>query len=126
MRKATISYHNNQSDQVTKTYLSTNTLETEFPSDFLSSTNDKFITVMNCRCIYIDYLVADVQLHVDFIERSQYMDSFCIFTNTIMTKYKKYQVLHPRRKFKIWFTDMAGHDITNLIQSFVLELMLTF
>jgi hypothetical protein len=126
MRKATISLHNNASDVVTKTYLNTNTLETNFPNDFLSSTNAKFITVMNCRCIYLDYIVADVQLHADFIERDQYIDSFCIFVNTIMTKYKKYQVLRPRRTFKIWFTDMQGHDITHLISAFVLELMLTF
>lgn len=69
-------------------------------------------------------MVGDVELHANFIERDNYLDSFVCFTNTILTKYKKYEVTKPKDSFKIWFTDLMGNLID--VQQFVLELMLEF
>jgi hypothetical protein len=55
------------------------------------------------------YLVGDIQVHADFIERNHDLDYFACFTNTQLTKYKKWEVLSPRQTFKIWFTDMEGN-----------------
>jgi hypothetical protein len=100
----------------TKTYLVTNTLETKFPIDFICSRNRKWIVLQNCRCVYKnlynnDYLTADVRVHCDFIERNHYLDSFACFTNTQLTKYKKWEIASPRQTFKVWFTDMDGNPI---------------
>ena len=107
-----------------KTYFYTNTLETKLPDEFITSANKKFIHVIHCRCIYSNYLVGDIKLHASFIQRHDYMDSFVCFTNTILTKYKKYEVTRPKPTFKIWFSDMEGNTVE--VQNFVLELMLEY
>jgi hypothetical protein len=113
-----------------KTYFVTNQQLTKLPIEFISSKNPKYIVVQNCRCVYAndtgyEYLTADIQVHADFIERDQYLDSFVCFTNTIMTKYKKWEVKNPRQNMKVWFTDMEG-NLMNNIKSFVLELLLIY
>jgi hypothetical protein len=107
----------------------TNTVETNFPVDFLMSYAAKYIVVQHCRVIFKneegeDYLVSDIMVHCDFIERDHYLDYFACFSNTLMTKYKKFQVINPRKSFKVWFTTMDGKAIEP--QSFVLELLLIF
>jgi hypothetical protein len=59
----------------------------------------------------MDYLTSDIMVHCDFIERDHYLDYFAGFTNTILTKYKKWEVNSPRPTFRIWFTDMEGNVI---------------
>jgi hypothetical protein len=98
---------------VTKTYLVTNTLETRFLAEFVSSKNRKWIVLQHCRCLYHnindeDYVVSDIMVHCDFIERNHDLDYFACFSNTQLTKYKKWEVLSPRQSFKVWFTDMEG------------------
>ena len=107
-----------------KTYFYTNTLETKLPDEFINSSNRKFIHVIHCRCVFNDYLVGDAELHASFIQRNDYFDSFVCFTNTILTKYKKYEVTRPRPTFKVWFSDMEGNPIE--VQNFMLELMLEY
>ena len=107
-----------------KTYFYTNTLETKLPDEFIASKNPKFIHVIHCRCIFNDYLVGDVELHASFIQRNDYFDGFVCYTNTILTKYKKYEVTRPRPTFKVWFTDMDGKPVD--VQRFKLELMLEY
>jgi hypothetical protein len=113
-------------ERITKTYMVINELKTRFPIDFLSSHNRRFVIVQNCRCLYKGLMVGDIELHADFIERDRYLNSFCCFTNTILTKYKKWEVVNPRQFLNLWFTDMKGADITASVDSFVLELMLVF
>jgi hypothetical protein len=100
----------------TKTYLVTNTIETRFPIEFVSSKNRKWIVLQHCRCVYKNlfnntYLTGDIRVHCDFIERNRYLDSFACFSNTQLTKYKKREVISPKQTFKIWFTDMNGDPI---------------
>jgi hypothetical protein len=101
---------------VTKTYLVTNTLETRFPAEFYNSQNKKWIVMQHCRVTYNNindegYLVSDIMVHADFIERNHDLDYFACFSNTQLTKYKKWEVVTPRQSFRIWFTDMEGNPI---------------
>lgn len=98
--------------------------ERKFPHEFMFSKNSKFIHVIHCRCLFSNAMVGDVMLHASFIERDNYLDSFICFTNTMLTKYKKYEVTKPKDTFKIWFTDLMGNLIN--VQQFVLELMLEY
>jgi hypothetical protein len=54
------------------------------------------------------YLVSDIQIHADWIERDEYLNQFVGFTNTQLTKYKKWQVRNPKHTFKVWFTTLEG------------------
>lgn len=107
-----------------KTYFITNTLETKFPDEFIYSRNPKYIQVIHCRCIYNDYMVGDVELHTNFIQRNDYFDGFVCYTNTILTKYKKYEYTGTKPNFKIWFTDMDGNEVS--VQNFKLDLLLIY
>ena len=126
-----------------KTYFYTSTTETKLPDEFLVSKNpkfihvihcrcrynehlvgDKFIHVIHCRCRYNEHLVGDIELHASFIQRHEYRDSFVCYTNTILTKYKKYEVVRPKPTFKVWFSDMNGEKVD--VQNFNLELMLEY
>ena len=98
--------------------------ERKFPHEFTSSNNPKFIHVIHCRCLFSNAMVGDVMLHCSFIERDNYLDSFVCFTNTILTKYKKYEITKPKDTFRIWFTDLIGNLIN--VQQFVLELLLEY
>ena len=110
-----------------KTYFYTNTLETCLPRDFLASKNEKFIHVIGCKVIYKESLVGDLMVHGDFITQQPYMDSFVCFANTYLPNYKTYDYSRCRRpSFKVWFTGMNGNDVTDLVDNFLLELMLEF
>jgi hypothetical protein len=91
---------------ITKTYLVTTQPVTKLPIEFISSKNEKYIVVQNCRCVYNaadggQYLTVDIMLHADFIERGQYLDSFALFTNTFLTKFKKWEVKNPKQYMKV-------------------------
>lgn len=108
----------------TKTYFITNALDSVFPSEFVYSTNPKFIHVQHCRAIFKDYLVGDIELHASFVQRNAYADSFICFTNTQLTKYKKYEYMSTKPTFKLWFTDMNNKPVN--VSNFKLEMMLEY
>ena len=107
-----------------KTYFYTSTEETKLPDEFLVSKNVKYIHVLHCRCVYNEGLAGDIELHASFIQRHDFRDSFVCYTNTILTKYKKYEVVRPKPTFKVWFTNMNGEKVD--VQNFNLELMLEY
>ena len=43
-----------------------------------------FIHVIHCRCLFSNAMVGDVELHANFIERDNYLDSFVCFPNTLL------------------------------------------
>ncbi len=108
----------------TKTYFYTNTLETTLPNEFIYSRNPKYIQVIHCRCIFNEYMVGDIELHTNLIQRNDYFDGFVCFTNTVLTKYKKYEFTGTKPTFKVWFTDMEGNSVD--VQRFKLELLLVY
>jgi hypothetical protein len=125
--------------RITKTYFVVNRLKSSFPIEFLQSRNQKWIVVQNCRCIYNGFMTGDIMLHADFIERDRYLDSFCSFTNTILKKYKKWEVINPKQFLTVWFTDIKGNPVNinldikpgeqippDTITDVVIELMLIY
>lgn len=122
--------------EVSKRYLVTKSLETNFPLDFITSKNKRWIVVQQCKALVEKdieingeikknaYLIGDIEMHASFIERDNDCDSFCLYTNEIRTKYKKYEITSRKRSFKIWFTDMAGNPVD--VSNFTLELLLIF
>ncbi len=107
-----------------KTYFIVDKYENQFPWQFTATLKPKFIHVQHCRCIYKDSLVGDVQLHASFVLRDAYLNGFVCYTNTILTKYKKYEYTSSISNFNVWFTDMDGKPID--VQNFTLEMMLEY
>ena len=110
-----------------KTYLWTNTYETQFPQDFLASKNKKFIVVEQCKASYKHVLVGDVILHANFIQRDHYMNYACCFVNEEPNRETaKYEIYSFQPSFKVWFSDMAGNDVSNDVDNFALRLLLIY
>ena len=59
----------------TKTYLWTNSKETNFLPEFISSRNRKWIVVEQCKALYNQKLIGDFVMHADFIERDHYWNT---------------------------------------------------
>ena len=113
-----------------KTYLRTNTLRTSFPSDFLVSENKKYIVVRYCKATFWngeqDYLVGNICVHADFVQRDAYLDHFICFANEYPGKYvAKLEYLgNFPQEFNIWFSDMSGNQVTP--SAFLLDLLLIY
>jgi len=95
-----------------------------FPMEFNTSIHAKHIHAIHCRAIFKEYLVGYIQLHASFIQRNGYMDDLACFTNTVLTKYKKYAFSGNRPGFRVWFANMTGQSEN--VEKFVLELMLEY
>ena len=96
------------SNQIIKTYFLTDKKENQFPVDFVSSTNKRFIEV---HPPYITRLRTgdnafpkNILLHADFIQRDWYCDHAICFCNEARTKYKKYEYKGSNDTFNLWFT----------------------
>lgn len=116
--------------QIVKTYLCTNTLETNFPVEFTSARGPKYIIVRYCCATIGDegYQPYDLCLHADFITRDAYLDHFVDIVNVIDNGAKPSKYLYPEnapKKFKVWFTDLQMNKI-DLPIDFVLKLLLIY
>ena len=110
---------------ITKTYLWTNTEETNFPPEFVGSKNKRYIIVEQCKALYSDKLIGDVIMHADFIERDHFCDYACCFVNEEPNKdTAKYEYVGRMNKFKIWFTDMKLKPIEP--EAFMVRLLLVY
>ena len=74
--------------------------------------------------VYITIILLVMLMHASFIQRNDYFNGFVCYTNTVLTKYKKYELTRPKPIFKIRFTDMDGNEVE--VQNFKLELMLEY
>ena len=109
----------------TKTYLWTNTLQTDFPSEFVGSKNKRYIIIEQCKAIYNNTLIGDVIMHADFIERDHYCDYSACFVNEQPNKdTAKYEYNGYKKQFNIWFTDMALNEVS--VDKFMLRLLLIY
>ncbi|MBR3673814.1 MAG: hypothetical protein IKN65_06010 [Clostridia bacterium] len=116
--------------RIIKTYLCTNTLETNWPPEFVSATGKKFIVVRYCVATIGEdgYQPYDLALHADFVERDAYLDHFVDVVNVIDngSKPSKYEISENHKKsFKVWFTTLDGTPI-DLPIDFVLKLLLIY
>ena len=110
--------------KVTKTYFHVNQNEFDLPLDFVSSKNDKYIVVQYCACTYKQYLIGDVCLHSNLVQRDDYLDSFIMLANKRQTRYRKYKYIGSQRKLRVWFSDIAGNEIVP--DAFILSMLLIY
>ena len=116
--------------RIVKTYFATNTLETNWPAEFINSTGKKYVVVRYC-CATIGeeaYQPYDLCLHADFIMRDNYLDSFVDVCNVIDngSKPSKYEIPYNAKKtFKVWFSDLQMNKI-DLPIDFVLKMLLIY
>lgn len=112
-----------------KRYFRINTLENNFPPEFIASKQQKFIVVRYCTAVVNNgeqqYLVGDLELHADFIQRDHDLDYFCCICNNYPSKYiAKYEFNGMKKAFKLWFTDLAGNPVN--VEHFLLDLLLIY
>ena len=116
--------------RIVKTYFVTNTLETNWPPEFINSTGKKWVVVRYC-CATIGqdaFQPYDLALHADFIMRDAYLDHFVDICNVIDSgsKPSKYEIpSNAKKSFKVWFTTIDGTPVTLPID-FVLKLLLIY
>ena len=108
-----------------KTYLWTCDYNTPFPPEFLTSKNQKFVVVEQCKATYKNHLAGDVIMHASFIQRDPYMDHACCFVNEEPNRdTAKYEIYSFQPGFRVWFTDIAGNQV--LVDNFALRLLLIY
>ena len=118
----------------TKRYFITDQLENIFPQDFHNSSNQRHVTVINCKvfqCVNdVDveafYVPKFITLHADFIHDARHHDSFVMFANQESVYPKKYEQLGPQQKFKMWFKNMDGSSVDMTKIKFIVEILLTY
>ena len=119
---------NNSVSKIVKTYFATNTLESNFPPEFINARGKKFIVVRGCvATINNGYIVSDLCLHASFIMRDAYLDHFVNFVNNIDNGSKPDKYEFPEngpKTFKIWFSDLQGNEI--IPDAFILKLLLIY
>ena len=117
--------------QIVKTYLITDTFETDFPPEFVNARGKKYIVVRYCAAeVGDEYMPYDLCLHADFITRDYYLDHFVDVCNIIDTGSKPSKYEYPengKKSFKVWFCDMKGNRIDDIIPiDFILKLLLIY
>ena len=116
---------NQINNTVTKTYLWTNTYNTQFPPEFIASRNNRYIIIEQCKAIYNDTLIGDIILHCDFIERDHFCDYSACFVNEEPNKdTAKYEYVGYKNSFNIWFSDMDLNRVQ--VDKFMLRLLLIY
>ena len=119
---------NNSEPRIIKTYFCTNTLESNFPPEFIGARGKKWIVLRGVGpTINNGYLVGDLCLHADFICRDNYLGSFVNFVNNIDngSKHDKYEFPENGKKsFRVWFADLQGNEIVS--DAFILKLLLIY
>ena len=120
-----------------KQYFSTNTLNNNYPSEFIESQAPKRIEVLRVSLIYEDpeestdttkvYEEIDhAQLHASFVQENDCMDHYVCEVNTDNIV-KEYCLHNNERSFRLWFTDYASRPITiDENHHFVVELRLNY
>ena len=119
---------NNSVSKIVKTYFATNTLESNFPPEFINARGKKFIVVRGCvATINNGYIVSDLCLHASFIMRDAYLDHFVNFVNNIDNGSKPDKYEYPEnapKSFRVWFSDLEGNEIVP--DAFILKLLLIY
>lgn len=117
--------YNKPKQPITKTYFHTQSKEFTLPFEFVSSRNKKYIVVQYVGAIVKQFLVGDLMVHSDIVQRDGYCDDFIMLANKRQTKYRKYEYLgNSKRDFKIWFTDLYGNSIEP--EAFVMSCLLIY
>lgn len=101
--------------------------EFQFPIEFYSAKNDKWLEVRYCYALFDGYLMSDIVLHSDFITRDAYLDSSVSVINVLNNGAKPDKYLIPEgspKFFHVWFTNLRGERMTP--NAFQLKMMLIY
>ena len=109
---------------ITKTYFHVNQKVFDLPFDFMASKNEKFIVVQYVAVTYKNFVVGDVCLHSDIVQRDNYCDGFIMLANKRQTKFRKYKFTGNQRRFRLWFTDLSGNEVEP--DAFILSMLLIY
>ena len=103
----------NMMENITKTYLVTDTLITKLPVDFVFSTNKRYIEIQNCKVVDLVHNNApnNVCMHINLLHDRQYLDNNVGLVNFIKTKYKRYEVKGNEEELIIWFTQQRDPPV---------------
>ena len=109
---------------ITKTYFHVNQKVFDLPFDFMASKNEKYIVIQYVACTYKNFVVGDVCLHSDIVQRDDYLDHFIMLANKRQTKFRKYKFTGNQRRFRLWFTSLGGEEIEP--DAFILSCLLIY
>ena len=103
--------------------ITTNSLTTELPNDFINSKNSKYIIPIYASIFINDSAIDDeieafhkphfISMHADFVHERRDLDSFVCLTNTDLTKKIWYEQLSVKSRFNIWFKDINGEVLNS-------------
>ena len=103
---------NSSKPKTTKTYFITRDYDNKFPSEFVTSRNDRYISFQYCRATYNDYIDGETEVHASFVPRDEYCDSLVWYANlTSPDDNRKYKYTLNHDRFRVWFTDAVGNEI---------------
>ena len=107
-----------EKDLFVKRYLTTDTLKTEFPYEFVYSRNRRFVEILSIHLFIDDSRIDDqieafnkpkfITFHSDFVQDMRHLNCYVCLANYRLTKRKKYELLNNQTEFNIWFTDIDG------------------
>lgn len=96
-----------------KTYFVTRDLINNLPMEFISSRNKRYISFQYARVTHNQYMDSETEVHASFIQRDDYCDSLVWYANMLPPDdNRKYEFIGTQSRFRLWFTDAEGNEIT--------------
>jgi hypothetical protein len=108
------------------------TLQIDLPIAFVSSNNEKYITVNNARALNVEtdhpYDIFAAACYSNLIQDNPYGDYFLTFCDEKKPFLKRIPIYDARTRFNIWFKGAKGHiiDLDPRKTRIVIELLLDF
>ena len=109
-----------------KRYFITNTHTTDLPLDFINSKDKKHIHVISVRLIdsTSGALIMNTSMHSDFIIDHPDLNGFVCIANDLISKRKKWEILHRPTRVNLHFEDFDGTTINPSTYKFIAEFLL--
>ena len=117
-------------------YQTVNTLQNDFPSEFIEAKGEKSVTVLSVSLVYesSDSSAEDkyyhhlnfFHLHASFVHQHDFLNHYvCEINSNKKIEPKVFILGRNERAFKVWFTDYAFNDVAiNNRYYFTVELLL--
>ena len=103
---------NSSKPKTTKTYFITRDYDNKFPSEYVTSRNDRYISFQYCRATCNDSFDGETEVHASFVSRDEYCDSLVWYANlTPQDANRIYKSTLNHDRFRVWFTDSKGNEI---------------
>ena len=111
-----------------KRYMVANQLRSALPHEFITSRDDRHISVINVKLMKISTgnLLMDVSCHGDFIVDNADRNGFMCFCNEQLAMRKKWEIFHKPDFITFHFEDMDGNIVDPSDLKFTVELLLSY